>query len=617
MASADYGSSVDRHGSRPLAHLRRAILASAAHAACAVCLAACGGNGVASTTSPDGGVSGQSGDSSAPGSTIDGAAADSGSSGLATGVATAGSPCASPGAGACAGHAQKDTLTCGSNGVWSASTPCSSTENCDTRPGATQGMCAAIDPACAAASPGANVCGSVSNIVQCGADLVSDSLLTVCFEQVCDSGTCVGVCAPSEPNVVACGNCGTDTQTCTTSGMWQTGGCKGEGVCASQATQACNTYGTQGCGPACAWGTCTCAAPPVCVPGTTQCSGPGVETCDACGQWSPPVTCGGATPSCSQGACLTPPAAPVSCQSPGTGVTNCGASGKDSCCTSPEIPASTFNQVYSNDGAGPTDPQSQSATVSGFRLDAYLVTVGRFRQFVAAWNGGMGYTPPPGSGKHTHLNQGNGLNATAGAYETGWVATDDANVEPTDAHLNCDPTYATWTPAAGSQENLPINCVNWYESYAFCIWDGGFLPSAAELRCAQAAGKAEWEYPWGSAPPGTKNQYAIFGCYYPNEDGTCTGVGNIAPVGTASLGAGLWGQFDLSGDMSQWNIDWFGTVPDPCIDCAALDPATERTTSGRSFDGQDFTDVPVSVEGDELEPSGRNHEIGVRCARVP
>ena len=529
----------------------------------------------------------------------------------------AGSPGAPPGAGACAGHAQKVTLTCGPDGVWSASTPCSSTENCDTRPGATQGTCASIDPACVGASPGDNVCGSVSNIVQCGPDLVSDSLLTVCFEQVCASGTCVGVCAPSEVNAVPCGNCGTDTQTCTTSGTWQTGGCKGEGVCASLATQACNTYGTQGCGPACAWGTCTCGAAPVCVPGTTQCSGPGVQTCDACGQWSPPVTCGGATPSCSQGACLTSPTAPLSCQSPGAGVTNCGASGKDSCCASPEIPANTFNQVYSNDGAGPTDPQSQSATVSGFRLDAYLVTVGRFRQFVAAYNGGMGYMPPAGSGKHTHLNQGEGLNATAGAYETGWVATDDANLDPTDANLNCDSTYATWTPAAGSQENLPINCVNWFESYAFCIWDGGFLPSAAELRCAQAAGSAEWEYPWGSAPPGTMNQHAIFGCDYPNGDGTCTGVGSIAPVGTPSLGAGLWGQFDLSGDMSQWNLDWFETEPDPCVDCAALDPATERTTSGRSFDGSDFTDVPVSVEDGELEPSGRDHGIGVRCARVP
>jgi hypothetical protein len=56
----------------------------------------------------------------------------------------------------------------------------------------------------------------------------------------------------------------------------------------------------------------------------------------------------------------------------------------------------------------------------------------------------------------------------------------------------------------------------------------------------------------GSTDPGTGNQFAIYGyepddgCYYPSV-GPCTGVNNIAPVGTASLGAGRWGQVDLMG----------------------------------------------------------------------
>ena len=48
-----------------------------------------------------------------------------------------------------------------------------------------------------------------------------------------------------------------------------------------------------------------------------------------------------------------------------------------------------------------------------------------------------------------------------------------------------------------------MNCVNWFEAYAFCIWDGGFLPSDTEWEYAAAGGSLQREYPWGSTAPGT------------------------------------------------------------------------------------------------------------------
>ncbi|MGA7118806.1 MAG: formylglycine-generating enzyme family protein, partial [Polyangiaceae bacterium] len=262
------------------------------------------------------------------------------------------------------------------------------------------------------------------------------------------------------------------------------------------------------------------------------------------------------------------------CQAEGDGLTNCG-SASESCCTSVELAGGTYYRTYTNDGTGATG-LADPASVSSFRLDKYDVTVGRFRQFVAAWT--SGWAPQEGAGKHVHLNGGQGLanSGSPGAYETGWVTTDNGYVAPTDTNLGyCTPS-STWTSTASTQETLPIDCVNWYEAYAFCIWDGGFLPSEAEWEYAAAGGSQQREYPWGSTDPGTSSQYAIYGdsqnnCYYPTGSlATCGGVENNAPVGTAKLGAGLWGQVDLAGNVFQWNLDWYAAYVDPCTDCADM-----------------------------------------------
>jgi formylglycine-generating enzyme required for sulfatase activity len=287
----------------------------------------------------------------------------------------------------------------------------------------------------------------------------------------------------------------------------------------------------------------------------------------------------------------------------------------------------TYNTGQATDG-GPPDggwpDLADPATVSGFRLDKYLVTVGRFRQFVNAVvtpDGGVSWYPPAGSGKHTHLNGGQGLvNAGAPAdagvvYETGWQTSDNGSLQlgsgnPT---LNCGPS-ATWTSTASTQENLPINCLTWWQSYEFCIWDGGFLPSEAEWEYAAAGGSQQREYPWGSTAPGTSNQYAIYNSYY-----TTTSQG-LAPVGTATLGAGLWGQLDLAGQAWEWNLDWNAPYAHPCTDCANLTyppPAMiYRVARGGAF----------WISGTNLLPSYRNVIVpwatyadygGTRCARTP
>jgi len=317
--------------------------------------------------------------------------------------------------------------------------------------------------------------------------------------------------------------------------------------------------------------------------------------------------------SCGTGPCDDPP----SCAPGGDGLTNCNT-GSESCCTSLAVPGGTYDRSYPFSGNGPRlgDP----ATVSGFRLDKYEVTVGRFRQFVRAWNGG--WTPAAGSGKHSYLNDGRGLadvsaEQDAGTvYERGWDPADDSDVSPTDSNLASCGIDSTWTPSAAASEKLPIGCVNWYEAYAFCIWDGGFLPTEAEWEYAAVGGSQQREYPWGSAAPGTENQYSIYGCYYPSGSGVCDGtVSHIAPVGTPVAGAGTWGQLDLAGNVSEWTLDSF--APDyvsPCTDGAYLASSSDRVSRGG------FAEAPAIVlTGAVRSPGPPTSRIvgGIRCARAP
>ena len=263
-----------------------------------------------------------------------------------------------------------------------------------------------------------------------------------------------------------------------------------------------------------------------------------------------------------------------------------------------------------------------------FRLDKYLVTVGRFRQFVTAWNGGSGYAPTDGSGKHSHLNAGRGLlNVASDAgtiYETGWRATDNGSISPNPSNLSdgsCDPvtSYSTWTATAGGRENFPINCVSWYEAYAFCIWDGGFLPSEAELEYAAAGGSDQRAYPWGSAEPGATNRYAIYGdgsgrCYYPSGAlAACMGASSIAPVGSAILGAARWGQLDMGGEVFEWTLDSYARYVTPCVDCA-FTSGSGGMTRGGSFDYQTAYMHPSYRHGGS---GNRSYDHGFRCARTP
>jgi formylglycine-generating enzyme len=340
-------------------------------------------------------------------------------------------------------------------------------------------------------------------------------------------------------------------------------------------------------------------------------------------------------------------AEPPSCGTSGPGKTTCGESGDESCCTSLTVEGGTYFRTYTNTGNGATG-ESDAATVSTFRLDEYEVTVARFREYVKYLEGG-GTPPAEGSGKHTHLNDGQGLadSAPGGDFESGWDASWSSKIpsgagatakwkallrsQGTGSGGGCQ-IYGTWTDEPGDNDELPITCTSWYEAHAFCIWDDGFLPSEAEWKYAAAGGDEQRAYPWGSTAPGSENEYAIYDCCYPSGNcissagrDTCTGLVNVAPVGFAKKGVGRYGQFDLIGSVWEWNLDRYSnSLVNPCEDCAYLNASTtNRVLPGAGFHtGSNlgstlmYSSNRTSISYDAETYRG-DYAVGVRCARAP
>jgi formylglycine-generating enzyme required for sulfatase activity len=283
---------------------------------------------------------------------------------------------------------------------------------------------------------------------------------------------------------------------------------------------------------------------------------------------------------------------------------NCGATNNQSCCSNALVPGATFYRSYDVAGDANSGNMNFPATVSDFVLDRYEVTVGRFRAFVNAGVGTAASPPPAGAGARI-------LNSTAA--QGGWDPTWSANLPATTAALTssllCDGVYQTWTGVAGANEDKPINCISWYEAFAFCVWDGGFLPTEAEWNYAASGGTDQRAFPWGTS--------LVNDCTYSNSevDAGIFCVNGANNVGSESpKGDGRWTQSDLTGNVVEWVLDWDNNYPAPCSNCANLTPGTLRVLRGGSF-ADTGAALRTGYRFGAMPTTGAAH-YGIRCARA-
>ena len=280
----------------------------------------------------------------------------------------------------------------------------------------------------------------------------------------------------------------------------------------------------------------------------TTCNGNYLKTC-VDGAWDQaPQPC---AEFCKQGACVNVP----SCAAPAP---TCGA---ESCCLSLGVDGGTF----ARDGDA-----MHMATISSFSMDKYEVTVGRLARYYNWLYGSAGAVPVAGAGKSPHI-----------ATDPGWDVNYPIPATSQDmlALLSCTGDATAPDPNAtflNADQDLPANCANFYVAYAFCIWDGGRLPTEAEWNYAAAGGSDQRYYPW-SDPPSSTSIDATRAVYSGSG-------GQIQDVGSAPAGNGRFGQADLEGNVTEWTLDYFGTpYPQSCFDCLDTTIFSDRAARGGNF----------------------------------
>ena len=171
-------------------------------------------------------------------------------------------------------------------------------------------------------------------------------------------------------------------------------------------------------------------------------------------------------------------------------------------------------------------------------------------------------------------------------------------------------SYPSYFAGYGDSPSRPVEQVSWNTIQPFLTQNGLRLPTEAEWEYAYRAGTTTAFHSFSGYPNGT-NTDSLLGniAWYSSNAGSQT----HAVAGKYANGFGL---YDMSGNVWEWCMDWYGAYSAGAItNPTGPTSGTGRLLRGGSWYGGSF-DCRASYRGDN-PPGGAGNSIGFRVVRTP
>ena len=171
-----------------------------------------------------------------------------------------------------------------------------------------------------------------------------------------------------------------------------------------------------------------------------------------------------------------------------------------------------------------------------------------------------------------------------------------------------DPSKGLWkgNTMPESVVDLPVINVDWYDAKSYCEWADKRLPTEAEWEKA-AKGPNDWRFPWGDVEPTDRHL---------NYNQVWHGEATLVPVGIYEPGKSPYGAYDMAGNVWEWVADWYDPQyysKSPPSNPKGPETGTHKVL--RSSGWQVETPQVRIFTRIKMDPLGRNHSTGFRCAK--